>query len=290
MTVIKTKTLADILQGKRKELSDSQILKQQHFALVQDIFTKTNYLMLQDGSTFYLGKYKPDSGFIATHLTNDKITEHRLLMDSGNVIVKNRSSDFIELSFKGKSLKDNFIIRKSKNVQKNLSMRNMDKKIRRKLSIKFSELIEPTENELKQLKHVSLENVPVKLYKGIALAEGVWNGDFYPWKVIKNKAPEIIGIPIYEEHKDIKKNYHGNITKMFTNDVMKELGIHFLIITKRGQELIDKSKKEGLSVTVDAESVFDRKTMREIIVDFDFVTCSLVESPACKKCWIDGTN
>lgn len=127
----------------------------------------------------------------------------------------------------------------------------------------------------------------VKKYRGIALAEGFWNNVWYRWEDIKHRAPEIVGVQIREEHTKKADGVHGYITDYMIHDDTKELEIEFGIFTEKGQKMIDKSEKEGLSVGVEVDTEYNVETNRDESRDLKWGECSIVENPACKKCWID---
>jgi ATP-dependent DNA ligase len=132
------------------------------------------------------------------------------------------------------------------------------------------------------------KNELVKTYTGVALAEGTWNDVWYRWEDIEEAAPTIVGKQIRVEHEKKADDVHGYINSYKLNHDLKEMEIEFSIFTKEGQEIIDKKEKEGLSVGVDVESVYSTINGREESRKLGFAECSLVESPACKRCWTNN--
>lgn len=286
MSVIKIKSLSDILLNKKTDIDNSNFIKEQHFALVQDIFSKNYYCVLEDNTKFYLGKYLPNVNPIMTLLTDENLTDQRLLIDNGSVEITDKSPESVNLLFKGKKYFDRFMLTKT-SLPSSYVLHNLSQKTRRTLSIQITS-IERIETKEKDLAQTSVHGALIKRYKGIALAEGIWNNTFYPWKIIRSRGPEIVGKQIREEHGKSADDVHGFIDKQIPNNELKELGIEFSIFTKRGQELIDKSKKEGLSVGIDVEVKFNSELKKDEALDLSWFEGSIVGNPACKKCWIDS--
>ena len=139
------------------------------------------------------------------------------------------------------------------------------------------------EGEIRLEAQLGKSIVPLKI-RGIALAEGTWNGLFYPAEEIKKAAKKLEGVRLMLDHSSSVKDIAGKVTKAEYDPEVKGIRFEAEVIREDIAKLILEGLIQGVSVGV----VVDRHIEggRLVARNYDFNELSLVITPACEKCVI----
>jgi len=157
--------------------------------------------------------------------------------------------------------------------------------------------LDKTQNQVRELQEARrvklsfvspfrVENTKPLEITGIALAEGVWNGVYYPFEELeKGKISKKLPIRIEHGKSDKYKNREvGEITNLIPNEVLKALIFKGKITDPEAISDIKEGKfKEVSLATWMNYKPIDGKIMG---IDYDFEEMSLTVEPACPSCVI----
>ena len=207
---------------------------------------------------------------------NKKIPAFVKIIDSGPTRIIEESTNSIKLQFLGKKLKGSWVFLRTSAKDPIWSM--VKSPSPKSFNFMFRDF-----QKLKEVKTSKDIKFPYT-FRGIAFAEGTWHNEFYPWKVIKAAADELVGVSLVLDHKDSDVlDTVGDITEVFKNDEKKWIEFNGILYdTEKGRDtaiLIENEKIGGLSARLTDAFTFNTEGQKEAEEILDWQHVAFVVDP-----------
>lgn len=127
------------------------------------------------------------------------------------------------------------------------------------------------------------------IISGVALAEGIWKNVVYTAEEIEKAAKQLIGKPIHVEHGNNEIFQSRTVGKVITakfDQDLQALKFRARINDKDARELVLNGTFKAVSLSTWMEKVPINEEGTKFGYAFQFAELSLVENPACEKCFI----
>ena len=207
---------------------------------------------------------------------NKKIPAFVKIIDSGPTRIIEESTNSIKLQFLGKKLKGPWIFLRTSPKDPIWSM--VKSPSPKSFNFMFRDF-----QKLKEVKTSKDIKFPYT-FRGIAFAEGTWHNEFYPWKVIKAAADDLVGVSLVLDHKDSDVlDTVGDITEIFLNEEKKWIEFDGILYdTEKGRDtaiLIENEKIGGLSARLTDAFTFNTEGQKEAEEILDWQHVAFVVDP-----------
>ena len=123
---------------------------------------------------------------------------------------------------------------------------------------------------------------------GVALAEGIWKNTIYPAEELKKACKDLIGKPIKVEHgkdKEFGDKTVGQVVEAIWDEILKAIKFKAEITDEKAKEEIKNERFKAVSMSTLMEKIPVQEGI-SLGTQFRFTELSLVENPACEKCFI----
>lgn len=127
------------------------------------------------------------------------------------------------------------------------------------------------------------------IISGVALAEGIWKNTIYSAEELKKACQDLIGKPVKVEHgndKEFGDKIVGKVVHAEWDELLKAIKFKAEITDPKAIEYIKKERFKAVSMSTWMEKVSVGVGELKVGQNFRFVELSLVENPACEKCFI----
>ena len=124
---------------------------------------------------------------------------------------------------------------------------------------------------------------------GIALAEGIWKNVVYTADEIRKAVKDLLGKPLRVEHGNnemFKDEIVGEVTEVDFNELLQALVFKATVTHKLASKLVIDGTFKAVSMSTWMEKIPIDNQGTKFGYAFHFAELSLVENPACDKCFI----
>jgi len=124
---------------------------------------------------------------------------------------------------------------------------------------------------------------------GVALAEGIWKNVVYTCDEIKKAADQLIGKPIKIEHgqdKEFGDRTVGEVIEATWDELLKALKFKAKLTDKKAVDYVNAGRFKAVSMSTWMDKIPIGQEGIKMGLDYKFAELSLVENPACDRCFI----
>jgi uncharacterized C2H2 Zn-finger protein len=124
---------------------------------------------------------------------------------------------------------------------------------------------------------------------GVALAEGIWKNVVYSSDEIKKAADQLIGKPIKIEHgqdKEFGDLTVGEVIEAKWDELLKALKFKAKVTNPKAIDYVNAGRFKAVSMSTWMDKIPIGQEGIKMGLDYKFAELSLVENPACDRCFI----